>query len=79
MFKYPFPVLPVQVSKPRIDGSVFSTTDFSTAYQQVTLTPETQKLVHFVVGNAEYKNKRGISGLKVLLGSFTRLLTRPWF
>ena len=57
--KYHFPPLPVQVSIPKINGKIFSITDLTTAYDQVGLTPETQKLVHFVVGNEQYKNLRG--------------------
>ena len=53
--KHLFPLLPVRVLIPRIIGTVFSTTDLSTAYHQDALTPETQKLVHFVVGNGQYK------------------------
>ena len=54
---YDFPLLPVQLLIPTIDGTTFSTTHFSTAFHQVALTPETRKLVHFVVGNEQYEQK----------------------
>ena len=58
-----FHYFPVQVLIPRINGKIFSITDLTTAYHQVGLTPETQKLVHFVVGNEQYKYLRGFYGL----------------
>ena len=45
--KFQFPLLPVHVLVDRIDGKIFSTTDLTTAYHQVALTTETQKLLHF--------------------------------
>ena len=73
--KYHFPLLAVQVVIPRINEKIFSIIDLPTAYHQVSLTPETQKLVHFVVGNEQEKNKRGFYGLKALPGFFTRIMT----
>ena len=40
-------------------GTFLRTTDFSTSYHQVALTPETQKLGHSSVGNEQYNYKRG--------------------
>ena len=73
--KYHFPLLPVQGLIPRIDGTIFSTTDLSTAYHQVASRPETPKLVHFVVENKICKYKRGVYGLKTLPVFFTRVIT----
>ena len=48
-----FPLLPVQVSTPRINNKVFSTKNFSTDHHQVVLIRETQDLVHFFVGKEQ--------------------------
>ena len=61
--------------KPGIHGTIFSTTDLSTAYQQVALTLEAQKLLQLFVENEQIKYKRGFPGLKALLGFFTREMT----
>ena len=62
-FKFQFLALTVKLSGQQI------------SLHQVALTTETQKLVHFVVGNEQYKYKRGFCGLKGLPGFFTRKLT----
>ena len=72
--KYHFALLPVEVFFLRINGKTFSTTDLSFAYHQVPLTPETQKLVRIVVGNEQYKFKRGCYSLNVLSGSSNRIM-----
>ena len=59
IFKNYFPNLPVQVLIPRINGKNSCTKDLHTAYHQVALTRETQKLVDFVIGNEHYRIKLG--------------------
>ena len=55
-FLYPFIILlKGDISIPRINGKIFSTTDLSTLYHEVALTPETQKPVRFAVGKEQYK------------------------
>ena len=44
-----FLLLPVPVFIPRINGKIFSTTDLSTAYHQVALTPETEKPIYWLL------------------------------
>ena len=66
--KYHFPLIPVQVLIPRIDGTIFKTLDFSTVCHQVPLTSDTPTLDHFVVGNEQFNYKRGFYGLKALPG-----------
>ena len=72
--EYHFPSWRVQVLILRCSGYFFSTTNFSTAYQQVALTPETQRLVHLVVGNEQYIYESGRPGLKVLPEIFLEIL-----
>ena len=50
-----FPLSPSQVSMPGLNGKIVSTTIPSTAYHQVSLTSETQKLVAFVADMNHYK------------------------
>ena len=75
MSKYRFPSPPVQFPILRINGTTLSITDLSTAHHQVALTPESLKLVHFVVGKKQYKYKQGFFGLEALPGFFTCVMT----
>ena len=73
--KYHFPLLPVQILTPRINGKICGTTDVSTADHQIALTPETEELVYFVVRDEEYNYKRSILALKASPVFFARILT----
>ena len=73
--KFRFHLQPVHVLIPRINGKTLSTTDLSTAYHQVALTLETEKPIHLVVGDEQYKCKRGFYYLERLPGFFWRILS----
>ena len=47
----------------------------SSAYNQVPLTPETLRLVNFVIGNIQYQFIKGFYGLAGLPNFFSRLMT----
>ena len=72
---YSWPLEPVQMIMNRVNGKVFSVSDLSRAYQQVPLSPETQKLTSFVIGGRQYTYTRGFYGLCGLPNFFSRLMT----
>ena len=59
----------------RVNGKMFSVGDLSCAYHQVPLSPETQKLISFIIGGRQYTYTRGFYGLCGLPNFFSRLMT----
>ena len=59
----------------RVNGNVFSVSDFLCAYHQVQLSPETQKLTSFRNGRKQYTYTRGFHGSWGLPNFFSRLMT----
>ena len=59
----------------KVNGKVFSVSDLSCAYQQVPLSPATQKLTSFIIGGKQYTYTRGFYGLCGLPNFFSRLET----
>ena len=51
---YSWPLEPVQMIMTRINGKYFTASDLSSAYHQVPLSEETQKLTSFIVGGKQY-------------------------
>ena len=72
---YYWPLEPVQMIMTRVNGKVFSVSDLSCAYHQVSLSPETQKLTSFIIGGKQYTYTRGFYGLCGLPNFFSRLMT----
>ena len=60
---YSWPLEPVQMIMTRVSRKVFSVSDLSCAYQQVSLSSETQKLTSFIFGGKQYTYTRGFHGL----------------
>ena len=59
----------------RVNGKVFSVSDLFSAYHQVPLSSETQKLTSFIIGGKQYIYTRGFYGLCGLPNFFSRLMT----
>ena len=72
---YSWPLEPVQMIMTRVNGKFFSVSDLSCAYRQVPLSPETQKLTSFIIGDKQYTYTRGFNGLCGLPNFFSRLMT----
>ena len=64
---------PLQVLITRVNGSYFTSSDLSCAYQ-VPLTPEIQKLTGFIIGGRQYTYQVGFYGLKPLPSFFKKLM-----
>ena len=71
---YSWPLEPVQMIMPRINGKYFTASDLSCAYHQVPLSPETQKLTSFVIGGKQYTYQNGFYGLCGLPQWFSRMM-----
>ena len=68
---YFWPLEPVQIIMPRVNGKFFSVSDLSCAYHQVTLSFETQKLTSFIIGGRQYTFTRGFYDLCGLQNLFS--------
>jgi hypothetical protein len=69
---YSWPLEPLNVLLTRINGKYFTTSDLSSAYMQVPLTKETQRLVSFVIGDTQYMYLKGFYGLAGLPSFFLK-------
>ena len=58
----------------RITGTIFTSSDLSSAYNQVPLTEDTQKVTSFIVGGRQYTYQVGFYGLKPLPSFFSKLM-----
>ena len=72
---YSWPLEPLNTMLTRINGKYFTTSDLLSAYNQVPLTNETQKLASFVIGSKQFTFKRGFYGLCGLPNFFSRIMT----
>ena len=59
-----WPLEPLNVLMTRITGTIFTSSDLSSAYNQVPLTEDTQKVTSFIVGGRQYTYQVGFYGLK---------------
>ena len=65
-----WPLEPLNVLMTRITGTIFTSSDLSSAYNQVPLTEDTQKVTSFIVGCRQYTYQVGFYGLKPLPSFF---------
>ena len=69
-----WPLEPLNVIMTRITGTIFTSSDLSSAYNQVPLTEDTQKVKSFIVGGRQYTYQVGFYGLKPLPSFFSKLM-----
>lgn len=72
---YSWPLEPLTTLLTRINGKYFTSSDLSSAYNQVPLTDDTQRLTSFVIGSKQYTFMRGFYGLCGLPNFFSRIMT----
>ena len=70
-----WPLEPVGALLNRFDGKYFTTSNLCSAYNQVPLTEETQRMTSFVIVSKKYTFQHGLYGLCVLLIFFSRTKT----
>ena len=66
---------PVDVALTRINGTIFTTADHNSAYNQILLDEQSRRYTHFTIGNEEYCLKRLNYGISIGPAAFAYLLT----
>ena len=56
--KFIWPIEPIQVISTKINGNYFTTADMNSAYNQMPLDEQSQRLTQFVMGNQQYEFNR---------------------
>ena len=60
-----WPIEPVDVALTRINGTIFTTADLNSAYNQIPLDEESMRYTHFTIGNEQYCFKRLFYGISI--------------
>ena len=68
------PLEPLNVIMTRITGTIVTSSDLSSAYNQVPLTKDTKKVTSFIVGGRQSTYQVGFYGLKPLPSFFSQLM-----
>ena len=69
-----WPLEPLNVLMTRITGNIFTSSDLSSAYNQVPLTEDTQKVTSFIVRGRQYTYQVGFYVLKPLPRFFSKVM-----
>ena len=72
---YSWPLKFLQLIITSVNGKAFSVCDVFCAFHKVPLSPETQKLISFIIGRKQYTYTRGFFGLCGLQNFFSLLMT----
>ena len=70
-----WPIEPVDVALTRINGTIFTTADLNSAYNQIPLDEESMRYTHFTSGNKQYCFKRLFCGISIGPAAFASILT----
>ena len=70
-----WPIEPVDVALTRINGTIFTTADVNSAYNQIPLDEESMRYTHFTIGNEQYCFKRLFYGISTGPAAFASILT----
>ena len=70
-----WPIEPVDVALTRINGTIFTTADLNSAYNQIPLDEESMRYTHFTIGNEQYCFKRLFYGISIGPAIFASILT----
>ena len=66
---------PVEVALTRINGTIFTTADLNSAYNQIPLDEESMRYTHFTIVNEQYCFKRLFYGISIRPAAFASILT----
>ena len=66
---------PVDVALTRIKGTIFTTADLISAYNQIPLDEQSMRYTHFTTGNGQYCFKRLFYGISIEPAAFASILT----
>ena len=70
-----WPIEPVDVALTRINGTIFTTADLNSAYNQIPLDNESMRYIHFTMGNEQYCFERLFYGISIGPAAFASILT----
>ena len=70
-----WPIEPVDVALTRISGTIFSTADLNSAYNQIPIDEQSMRYTHFTIGNEQYCFKRLFYGMSIGPAAFASILT----
>ena len=70
-----WPIEPVDVALTRINGTIFTTADLNSAYNQITFDEQSMRYTHFTIGNKQYCFKRLFYGISIGPAAFASILT----
>ena len=70
-----WPIEPADVALTRINGTIFTTADLNSAYNQIPLDEESIRYTHFTFGNEQYCFKRLFYGISIGPAAFASILT----
>ena len=70
-----WPIEPVDVALTRINGTIFTTADLNSAYNQLPLDEQSMRYTHFTIGNEQYCFKRLFYGICIGPAAFASILT----
>ena len=70
-----WPTEPVDVALTRINGTIFTTADLNSAYNQIPLDEQSMRYTHFTIGNEQYCFKRLFYGISIGPAAFASILT----
>ena len=74
--KFNWPIEPVDMALTRINGTIYTTVDLNSAYNQITLDEKSMRYTHFTIGNEQYCFKRLFYGISIGSAAFASILTR---
>ena len=69
-----WPIEPVDVALTRINGTIFTTADLNSAYNQIPLDEESMRYTHFTIGNEQYCFERLFYGISIGPAAFASTL-----
>ena len=73
--KFNWPKEPVDVGLTRIHGTIFTTADLNSAYNQIPLNEQSMRYTHFTIGKEHYCFKRLFYGISIGHAAFASILT----
>ena len=69
------PIEPVDIALTRINGTIFTTADLNSAYNQIPLDKQLMRYTPFTIDNEQYRFKRLFSGISIGPAAFASFLT----
>ena len=70
-----WPIEPVDVALTRINGTIFTTADLNSAYNQIPLDEQSMRYTHFTIGNEQYCFRRLFYRISIGSEAFASILT----